>query len=188
MKITSLAHEYWSKILSPGDTAIDATCGNGQDMLLLAQRLDGHGQLTGYDIQEKAIQKSQQLLKQLLSPELLKMVSWRHGSQAKFQEKSAKLIVYNLGYLPGGDKSITTQSETTLESLQAASEIVVVGGAISVTCYVGHEEGAREEAAVLDWAGGLSPNDWWCCHHRLVNRSKAPSLLWIQHVAQPELV
>jgi hypothetical protein len=87
--------------------------------------------------------------------------------------------VYNLGYLPGGDKQATTSSSTTLESLKAAAALIVAGGAISVTCYPGHPAGKVEEQAVLDYAASLPPAEWSCCHHRWTNRKEAPSLLLI---------
>ncbi|NGX53432.1 MAG: 2-phytyl-1,4-naphtoquinone methyltransferase [Chlamydiae bacterium] len=180
MRITSLAHEQWSKIVSPGDTVIDATCGNGQDMLALAQLLNGQGELIGYDIQKEALQKSEERLKKSLTPDQLQIITFRHQSHETFLEKSAKLIVYNLGYLPGGDKSLTTQTVTTLQSLQSACGVIIPGGTISVMCYVGHEEGKREEEAVREFVQTL-PSDRWCCtHHRIINRQQAPSLLLIQ--------
>lgn len=47
---------------------------------------------------------------------------------------------YNLGWLPGGDKSITTKLEDTLESIEAAKRLVKHGGMISVMLYRGHAE------------------------------------------------
>lgn len=47
---------------------------------------------------------------------------------------------YNLGWLPGGDKSITTELEDTLESIEAARRLVKSGGMISVMLYRGHAE------------------------------------------------
>ena len=180
MKITSLAHEYWSKIVSPGDRVIDATCGNGMDMLALSKLLDGQGELIGYDIQKEAIQKSEALLKKSLTHDQFQIIAFHHQSHETFLEKSAKLIVYNLGYLPGGDKSITTQTETTLQSFQSACDVILPGGTISVMCYVGHEEGKREEGAIREFVQALPPDQWCCSHHRMINRHQAPSLYLIQ--------
>lgn len=47
---------------------------------------------------------------------------------------------YNLGWLPGGDKSITTKLEDTLESIEAAKRLVKHGGMISIMLYPGHAE------------------------------------------------
>lgn len=53
---------------------------------------------------------------------------------------------YNLGWLPGGDKSITTMLEDTLESIEAAQRLVKHGGMISVMLYRGHAEVSRSPA------------------------------------------
>jgi hypothetical protein len=52
------------------------------------------------------------------------------------------VVVYNLGYCPGGDHSITTKSETTIESLKSVAQKLRRGGLISVCCYRGHPEGS----------------------------------------------
>lgn len=54
---------------------------------------------------------------------------------------NVKVISFNLGYLPGGDKEKVTIPETTLLALQAASRILVQGGVISVVVYVRHAGG-----------------------------------------------
>lgn len=86
-----------------------------------------------------------------------------------------KLVVYNLGYLPQSDHTITTCVKTTLASVNLASQLVLPGGAISITCYPGHEEGAREEQALLSWVQTL---DWKIFYY--VWRPKSPTLLWLK--------
>jgi 16S rRNA C1402 N4-methylase RsmH len=174
MKTTHLAHRYWEEILKEGGTAIDATVGNGHDTLILARLLRGKGEVIGYDIQEKALEKARILL-----GEHLDHVTLHLASHEDFGSLRAKLIVYNLGYLPGGDKSLTTQTGTTLKSLQNALNVLEPGGALSIMCYPGHEEGQVEESAVLAWARALPSDEWSVCEHRWINRQKAPSLLLI---------
>ena len=182
----NLAHQYWRGLVSAGDIVVDATCGNGHDSLTLSHLAlsEGSGGLVSCDIQEQALINAQELLAQELSSAQQSRVLWRRGCHSKFPEElregSVKLVVYNLGYLPGGDKSLTTQVETTLQSVEAAQELLMSGGALSITCYPGHAEGAREEEALLGYVRKLDPAGWSCCHHRWLNREKAPSLLWIQ--------
>ncbi len=91
-----------------------------------------------------------------------------------------KLVVYNLGYLPGGDKTKTTHVATTLQSLHQAQALLQKGGVISITCYPGHKEGAHEQNVILNHAARLPPKEWSCCHHMWLNRQQSPSLLLIQ--------
>lgn len=173
-----LAHNYWKSHVRPGDTVIDATCGTGQDTLFLAQLLQGKGQLIGYDIQKSALEKTQQRLLDLTAEERV-IVTLKEASHETFFEEKVALIVYNLGYLPGGDKSLTTRTDSTLKSLQSALERA---SAISIMCYPGHEEGAREEEAILKFAAQLPSHQWNVCYHKWVNRKNYPSLLWLKRI------
>lgn len=182
-----LAHAYWKKILQKGDLAIDATCGNGQDTLFLAQCCleKNQGQLYGIDILPKAIELTHKKLKENLSEDIFSQIHLIPGCHSSFPEeispKSAKLIVYNLGYLPGGgDKTQTTMVETTLQSLKHALSLIKSGGAISLTLYPGHPEGQREENQILSFVKELDPFTWNSCHHQWINRKKSPSLLFLQ--------
>ncbi len=52
----------------------------------------------------------------------------------------ARLIAFNLGYLPGSDKATTTQRASTLQALQAAFEVLRPGGLLSVMAYTGRAQ------------------------------------------------
>ena len=148
------AHEAWLEVIRPGSLLIDATLGNGHDTLFLAQALQ-KGQIVGYDIQEAAISSTLNRLQShdfQVSNEGDLQITLKLQSHAHIAEKNARLIVYNLGYLPCHDKSVTTMTETTLKSLESAKSALMPGGLLSITCYPGHLEGEREAAAVMAWA------------------------------------
>lgn len=170
-----LAHSYWQNHVQEDAWAIDATCGNGYDTHFLAKICEG---VISIDVQEKALESARQGAQ--------KNISFFCQSHEDFPplayEKPISLIVYNLGYLPGGDKGLTTFTSSTLKSLERAMEILLPGGLISITCYPGHPEGACEEKALISLAEGLEAKSWNVCHHRWLNRNKAPSLLLLQKV------
>lgn len=175
------AHSYWRSLLKPGDKVIDATCGNGYDTLFLAELT--HGEVTAIDIQQEAILSAQNHLKKSLDPQMYSKIIWLHQSHVSFPPlNNIKLVVYNLGYLPKGDKSKTTLTETTLQSLTSAQNLLETGGCISVTCYPGHTEGKKEEVAILAWAAALDSKKWNCCYHRWLNRNDSPTLLIIMKI------
>jgi hypothetical protein len=174
------AHRYWEGVVRPGDTVIDATVGNGHDTLLLAQLLKGEGALIGYDIQSQALENTRKRLESL-PEEFTRVVSLKLRSHICFEERDVKLIVYNLGYLPGGDKRITTVGDTTVQSIQSALSCLSSEGAISITCYPGHTEGAKEQEVLLDFLKTLSSSRWQICRHTF-NRALSPSLIWMQGV------
>lgn len=181
-----LAQLYWAKLAFPGAAVIDATCGNGHDALILAQSVLAapEGKLWAIDLQAEALEATRTLLQASLPAEHFSRAIFLQSSHAQFPPEidaaSIQLIVYNLGYLPGGNKQFTTQTTTTLTSLESGCALIRPGGAISVTCYPGHPAGKEEEEAILRWARNLDAKQWSVCFHRWENRREAPSLLLMQ--------
>lgn len=75
--ICSCIASVWENVLRKGDTAVDATCGNGYDTLALLQMVSGatavdgsstssSGSVYGMDIQKSAIDTTSSLLDQHL--------------------------------------------------------------------------------------------------------------------------
>lgn len=167
------AHQKWEKLAFDGACAIDATCGNGRDTAVLAELFSD---VIAIDIQMDAIEKT--------CMEIGESVSYYCQCHSSFPEevyeKPISLIVYNLGYLPGGKKEITTKTSTTLISVQKGLQLLIPGGMMSITCYPGHPEGAKEETELLKLAKELDPEEWSVTHLVWINRNKAPSLLLLQ--------
>lgn len=162
-----IAHAAWKRVVKPGETVIDATCGNGHDTLLLAQLAlnETAGKVIAIDIQETAIEKTKERLKNHLPFSQFNRIQFSSEGHQRFPEikpGSIKLIVYNLGYLPGSDKKLTTRADTTLASLQHASQLIMPGGMICVTCYPGHPEGLIEGKAVIQHIEQWSLSSWTC--------------------------
>lgn len=84
------------------------------------------------------------------------------------------------GYLPGGDHSITTIADETLEGLKAAIKVIRHGGIVTVVLYDGHEAGSEEKKSVLDWAGALDAREYHAAYVNLINQpNHPPEILWI---------
>ena len=210
-----IAQKHWSKILSAGDVVIDATAGNGHDTLNLVRQISwvGGGMLTACDVQKSAIESSKALLRTQLLMQIIEensnrwicipldkesqqsgsvILDWHLGCHLQLMRglmrASIKLVVFNLGYLPGGDKSITTLSSVTIATLRESTEALEPGGTISVTCYPGHDEGKDEEQAVVSFAAALPQELFSSYWHQWINqRNKrtgkpAPSLVLIQRL------
>ena len=173
-----LAQSYWERVLDSDSVAIDATCGNGHDTLFITKC--GVEKLYAMDIQEEAIDSAKKK-----APRAEFILGCHSSFPSEIEPGSITLVTYNLGYLPGGNKSLTTKTETTLKSLGNALELIKPGGIISITCYPGHDEGAIEEEEILNWAIALPNEAWCCCHHTFCNRRSAPSLLIIQKTLEP---
>ena len=179
-----LAHNFWEPLLEEGDGVIDATCGNGKDSLHLARVLEKKKDtaLLCFDIQEKALENTKKLLQEKM-PDFFPSVEFHLGSHEHLflpKSQKLKLIVYNLGYLPGGDKSLTTVVRSTLASVQKALELLSPGGVISLTCYPGHPEGAKEEKELISFTSSLDPKQWNVTSFSWINRNASPSFILIQ--------
>lgn len=179
MRHLALTKQYWKRHLAPADLCIDATCGNGHDTLFLAELCT----VIGIDIQEIAIHNTKQRL--ALSGKMADLYRMDHSQIDQLTlPMRPSLIVYNLGYLPGSDKLKTTLESTTLISIQKSTQLITSEGAISITCYPGHPEGAREEQAILKWASSLDYKEWNVCYHQWLNREKAPSVIWLEKASK----
>lgn len=101
-----------------------------------------------------------------------------HSEMEQVVPRSAtvRVVAFNLGYLPGGDKTMITKPETTLLGMEAATRIVVAGGVISMLVYVGHPGGMEEYEMVEAFASGLPVDTWICCKLQMLNRPLAPIL------------
>lgn len=136
------------KHIKRNDYVIDATVGNGNDTLFLAKMVP-KGKVIGFDIQEEAIQYTKYLTKNYQNVTLyLKSHTFMNKIPL---DKKVSLILFNLGYLPGADKSITTTSKNTLKAITNGLSILKKDGIILVVIYPGHEEGKKEKNAILRW-------------------------------------
>lgn len=155
MRLTALAHQYLSGTIRCGDLAIDATMGNGHDTCFLAHQVGANGQVIAFDVQQAALEATRE---RLAGMGLLQRVRLLHASH---EELSAHLpagacgdvacATFNLGYLPGSDKLVTTKPSTTIRALGQALDALRVGGLATVLVYVGHQNGAQEYEVVQGW-------------------------------------
>ncbi|PCI92417.1 rRNA methyltransferase [Candidatus Aerophobetes bacterium] len=175
-----LAHMFWKKHVTKDAIIVDATCGNGHDSLYLASECLHLGHLFCIDLQKEAIASTEERLASL-TPSKRAKITLIEGSHVSFEtlDCNCDLFVYNLGYLPGETKHITTMVTTTLKSVKNALKRLNKGGLISITCYPGHEEGKKEESALLSFFSGLCPSEYMLVHNKFMNRNSSPSLLLV---------
>ncbi len=163
-----------------GDTVVDATCGTGQDTVALARAVGSGGQVYAFDIQKKAYLLTEARLKSHGIDNVHLVLQSFVTMGDSIPENSASAVVFNLGYLPGGDHSITTISETTIKGLECALKTIKHGGIVTVVMYDGHDAGAEEKAAILDWAEKLDQSRYHVAYVSLLNQKNyPPEILWI---------
>ena len=164
-----LAADCLKQILQPGDRAIDATMGNGHDTCMLAELVGSAGHVDAFDIQPQALEKTREAL---LEKELLDRVSLfgdGHQTIPEHVEQKVKACCFNLGWLPGGDKSVTTRWETTKTAVEAALKLLEKGGVVTVCAYPGHDAGDEERRQLMDLLAGLRPQEYNVLHQHFLN-------------------
>lgn len=154
--ITAKVHDLLRPRLQPGDTVVDATLGNGHDYEFLRNQVGPTGTVYGIDLQPEALDSTRGRLG--LTPDTERpalILGSHHDLPALLPDDThghITAILFNLGYLPGGDKTIITRAETTLPALQSALGLLRPGGVLSVVLYPGHPGGEIEAKEVVFWA------------------------------------
>lgn len=127
-----------------GAVVADFTMGNGNDTLWLAQLVGNSGKVYAFDIQEDALAHTKEKLVAEGVDGHCVLIKDSHHKAAEYIKEKIDAGVFNLGFLPGGDKRITTLRETTLPAVKTALSLVKPGGGLLIAVYPGHEEGALE--------------------------------------------
>ena len=176
-----IASDVLHQVIQEGDTVIDATLGNGHDTVMLAELVGESGRVIGFDIQPDAVGRTSARLLDAGLLDRCELYAEGHQNIANRVNVPVKAAVFNLGWLPGGDKSVTTLWETTYTAITAALSLLVDGGVCTVCAYPGHNEGDRERFALMDWLATLRPQEYNVLHHRFLNAGPgAPECFVIQ--------
>ena len=132
------------KHLKEGDVVADFTMGNGHDTLFLSKAVGESGFVYAFDIQPAALESTEKRLVENGAPRNYKLICDSHHNAKNYIDKKIKVGMFNLGYLPGSDKTITTKRETTLSAIEAAIDLMDSDAILLIAVYPGHEEGEIE--------------------------------------------
>lgn len=178
-KPLQLAHELVRRVVSVGDTVVDATVGNGHDTAFLAGLVGEEGKVVGFDIQQEACDSTWQRLVDGDLDGRCEIFCESHVRIADRVSSPVSAVLFNLGYLPGGDKTLTTEEHSTVEALTGACRVLAPHGLIAVMCYVGHAGGSDEACAVERWASELARESWRVFKYLAVNAPNDPPFLLV---------
>ena len=156
---------------------LDATCGMGNDTIYLANLLKEKGHVDSYDIQEIAINTTKEKLYNLN----INNVTLYHKSHEYIEASLYDLAIFNLGYLPNTDKSITTKKETTMIAIEKlVSEIDNNPNLLIIIClYPGHAEGKIESDFIDNYAINLNSKKYLVTKYLNYNRPTSPYIITI---------
>lgn len=157
--LTAIAQQEVGKLLHAGDLAVDATIGNGHDCLFLARSVAPGGRVIGFDVQTAALDAARSRLDEAGLAGLVDLYHRGHEHMADTVPTTWRgrlaAVMFNLGYLPGGDKAVITHASTTLPALRQGFALLRTGGLLTVMLYRGHSGADDEVSAVSDWIAGM---------------------------------
>lgn len=171
------SHDIIKSVVREGDIVIDATAGNGNDTLMLAKLVGDRGKVYSFDIQEKAIRNTAEKLSANGMSHRVLLINDGHQHMEKYVSEQVKAVMFNLGYLPGGDHSIATRAETTIAAIESAMKLLVVGGIITLVVYYGGDSGFDEKDRLLEYIKGIDYKKFTVMKTEFVNQPNCPPIL-----------
>lgn len=176
-RITEWCSHFIREQVNPGDLCVDATMGNGNDTLLLSRLCGEKGRVLAFDIQKAAVEHTARHLSDNHAPENYRLILDSHENMAKYlQPESVSCMVFNLGYLPGGDHQMATRGDSSVRALQEGIGLLKKGGMISLCIYSGGDSGFEERDAVLKWLVSLDPRRYLVIKTDYYNRPNHPPI------------
>lgn len=176
-QITEWCHHFIREQVKPGDICIDATMGNGHDTELLCRLAGERGCVLAFDIQEMALQNTRERLEQAEVPLNYRLILDSHTNMAGYAKAGTiSCIVFNLGYLPGGDHTKATLPHTSIAAVEQGLSLLKKGGLLSLCIYSGGDSGFLEKDAVLNYVKKLNPKKYLVIKCSYYNRPGNPPI------------
>ena len=174
LKTTDYAHLLIKEHIKENSIVIDATCGNGFDTFFLAN-LVPNGKVIAYDIQEMAINNTKELTKEFNN------IEYHLESHENIKIVNCHAVLFNLGYLPSGDKTITTKSNTTLNAVKNLIDQFDQNPdmIIYLIIYPGHDNGLIESKLLNEYTKTLDSKKYLVTLIQPYNQNNAPYLITI---------
>ena len=167
--------------LKEGDVAVDFTMGNGHDTEFLSKTVGEFGHVFAFDVQAAALESTSDNLRKANCPNNYTLILDSHHNVKKYVDIPIKAGMFNLGYLPGSDKSITTMRATTLPAIEAAIELMDRDAIILVAVYPGHKEGEEEGKLICEYLSTLSRYKVCATKINILNSPTSPFFIIIEN-------
>ncbi len=165
--------------INPGGVLVDFTMGNGNDTLYLCS-LVPNGTVYAFDVQAKAISNTKEKLNEAKITANAVLLHDSHTNAKKYINGEIDGGMFNLGYLPGGDKKIHTMHQSTLSAVKDAVDMLKKGGILVISVYPGHEEGKVEGNMLIEMLSGYDKKLYSVSRFHLVNSPDAPFVIAVE--------
>ena len=145
-----ITHKFMAERIKKGSVCIDATAGKGRDTVFLCSLVGETGKVTAFDIQQSAVLQTKELIMQKGYGNIAEVFYDSHENMGNyFAKETVDAIMFNLGWLPGGDHNIFSKPTSTIKAINTGLELLKPGGVMSVCIYHGKETGTAEKDALL---------------------------------------
>ena len=171
-----LSHHWISGAVKPGDFVIDATAGRGRDTLFLSKLTGNCGKVLAFDIQEEAVESTIALLKENGVTNTQVILACHSTMDQWAEEESVSAVMFNFGWLPGGNHNVHSLAESSVEAVNKALRLLKVGGIATLCIYYGKETGYHEKETLIETARNLDPKRFSVLYQEFINRSGEPPL------------
>lgn len=176
-QITQWCARFIKEQVEPGDICIDATMGNGNDTLLLSRLCGPNGKVFAFDIQEMALENTSRRLLQEQAPQNYTLLLQSHEAMSEYAEEgTVSCIVFNFGYLPGGDHTKATRYDSSINAMEQGLRLLKKGGILSLCIYSGGDSGFEERDAILQWLKQLDSKKYLVIKSDYYNRPNHPPI------------
>ena len=176
----SIVRRRLRDVVKAGDVVIDATAGNGHDTRVLSELVGPEGIVYGFDVQPKALENARGAVTDCLAS--IRFIHAGHECMKEHIDPEhigrVAAVVFNLGYLPGGDKTLTTACDTTIRAIESSLEVLYSGGVLTVVCYR-HPEGQLELTAVRELLQALPQSGYVCMETAFMNQRGNPPVVFV---------
>lgn len=179
-KIVTMAHELLKDYIKEDSICADFTMGNGYDTFFLAQ-LAKKGRVYAFDIQEAALLHTKALLQDAAN---VTLILDDHANLDHYIKTPLDVAIFNFGYLPKGDPSITTNQTSSKQAVTKAYALLKRHGILILVLYPGHPQGKEEADFFLDWCEQLNVHHASVMNIRMLHKPQAPFILAIEKVGE----
>lgn len=181
MKVNSNYIDVVDEILTTfnlkSKVVLDATCGRGNDSLKLLNKIGEEGFLYACDIQDEAVESSNKILIEA-GYNNYKIYKISHEYIFDYISEEIEFIIYNLGYLPKSDKSITTKADSTIKSIEKGLTKISKTGMIVIVSYLGHKESFEERDKLSDYLKNLNQKKYKVEKIEFFNQLNNPPIIF----------
>jgi len=151
----------------------DMTCGRGNDTLFLAELFE---KVYAFDIQKEAIESTRVKTKDF---DNVILINDSHEKVDEYIKEGIDVVMYNLGYLPKGDHTVTTTYKSSIGSIKKTLNLLNKNGIITIIIYPGHPEGLTESIEITNYLKTLNQKEYEVLKYEFINQINMPPYAYI---------